>query len=127
MTDILAPFLWIFALVYIDDIVVFSESFEEHYKHLDQVFKAIADSGLTLSPNKCHIAYESLLLLGQKVSRLGLFPHKEKVDTILQLEPPKNVPTLQTFLGMMTYFSSYIPFYTWIVALLFCLLNTIVT
>ena len=102
MTDILAPFLWIFALVYIDDIVVFSKSFEDHYQHLDQVFKAISDSGLTLSPNKCHIAYESLLLLGQKVSRLGLSTHKEKVDAILQLEPPKDVPTLQTFLGMMT-------------------------
>src|ERR1700730_19352666 len=99
MTDILAPFLWIFALVYIDDIVVFSKSFEEHCKHLDQVFKAITDSGLTLSPNKCHIAYKSLLLLGQKVSHLGLSTHEENVYTILQLDPTKNVPTLQTFLG----------------------------
>ena len=123
MQDILAPFLWIFALVYIDDIVVFSKTFEEHCNHLDLVFKAIADSGLTLSPNKCHIAYQSLLLLGQKVSRLGLSTHKEKVDAILQLEPPKSVPTLQTFLGMMTYFSSYIPYYAWIVAPLFSLLK----
>src|ERR1700730_1780236 len=95
MTDILTPFLWIFTLVYIDTIVVFSKSFEEHCKHLDQVFKAIADSGLTLSPNKCHIAYTSLLLLGQKVSHLGLSTHKGEVDTILQLDPPMNVPTLR--------------------------------
>ena len=127
MTNILAPFLWIFALVYIDNIVVFSKSFEEHCKHLDQVFKAIADSGLILSPNKCHIAYKSFLLLGQKVSGLGLSTHKEKVDAILQLEPPKNVSTLQTFLGMMTYFSSYIPFYAWIVAPLFSLLKKSIT
>jgi hypothetical protein len=115
MQNVLAPFLWIFALVYIDDIVIFSKSFEEHLSHLDSAFGAIAESGLTLSPNKCHIAYQSLLLLGQKVSRLSLSTHKEKVDAILQLAPPKNVPTLQTSLGMMIYFSSYIPFYAWMV------------
>jgi len=42
-----------------------------------------------------------VLLLGQKVSRLGLSTHKEKVDAILQLEEPKNVHDLQVFLGMM--------------------------
>lgn len=123
MTDILAPYLWMFALVYIDDIVVFSRTFEDHCHHLDEVLKAIADSGLTLSPKKCNIAYQSLLLLGQRVSRLGMSTHKEKVDPILQIEDPKDVPTLQTFLGMMTYFSSYIPYYTWIVAPLFHLLK----
>ncbi|QRW06065.1 Retrovirus-related Pol polyprotein from transposon [Ceratobasidium sp. AG-Ba] len=123
MNTILSEYLWMFTLVYIDDIVVYSRCFEEHCEHLDKVFKAIADSGLTLSPNKCHLAYKSLLLLGQKVSRLGLSTHMEKVVAILQLEPPKNVPTLRTFLGMMTYFSSYIPFYAWIVAVLFALLK----
>src|SRR3954464_9167652 len=49
--------------------------------------------------------------------------HEQKVNTIVQLEPPKNIPTLQTFLGMMTYFSNYIPFYAWIAALLFKLLK----
>jgi hypothetical protein len=114
MHNVLAPFLWIFALVYIDDIVVFSLTFEDHIKHLDQVFSAIAAANITLSPGKCHFAYQSLLLLGQKVSRLGLSTHKEKVDAILQLSEPRNVHELQQFLGMMVYFSSYIPFYSWI-------------
>ena len=68
MQGVLAPFLWIFALVYIDDIVIYSKTFEEHLKHLDQVFEAIERSGITLSPEKCHLAYQSLKLLGQKVS-----------------------------------------------------------
>jgi hypothetical protein len=101
MHNVLAPFLWIFALVYIDDIVVFSLTFEDHIKHLDQVFFAIAAANITLSPGKCHFAYQSLLLLGQKVSRLGLSTHKEKVDAILQLSEPRNVHELQQFLGMM--------------------------
>jgi hypothetical protein len=123
MNNVLAPYLWIFALVYIDDIVIFSITFKDHLKLLDQVFAAIAESGITLSPKKCNLGYQSLLLLGQKVSRLGLSTHKEKVDTILKLEAPKNTPTLQTFLGMMTYFASYIPYYNWIVAPLYKLLR----
>ena len=62
-------------------------------------------------------------MLGLKVSRLGMSTHKQKVDAVVQLEPPKNIPTLQTFLGMMTYFSIYIPFYAWIAAPLFKLLK----
>ena len=123
MQGILAPFLWIFALVYIDDIVVFSKSFEDHLIHLDLVLKAIKESKITLSPGKCHFGYQSLMLLGQKVSRLGLSTHKEKVDVILQLDNPRNIHDLQIFLGMMVYFSSYIPFYAWIVHPLFQLLK----
>jgi hypothetical protein len=76
MNNVLAPYLWIFALVYIVDIVIFSVTFEDHLKHLDKVFAAIAESGITLSPKKCNLGYQSLLLLGQKVSRLGLSTHK---------------------------------------------------
>jgi hypothetical protein len=123
MNEILAKYLWIFVLVYIDDIVVFSKTFEDHLRHLDWVLGAIAKAGITLAPSKCHVGYQSLLLLGQKVSRLGISTHKEKVDAIVTLKPPKTVPELQTFLGMMNYFSAYIPFYAWIVSPLFKLLK----
>ena len=83
MQNVLVPFLWIFVLVYIDDIVIFSLTLEDHISHLDQVFKAIEGSGVTLSITKCHFGYQSLLLLGQNVSHLGLFTHKEKVDTTI--------------------------------------------
>ncbi len=123
MQGVLAPFLWIFALVYIDDIVIFSKTFQDHLSHLDQVFKAISKSGITLSPKKCNLGYQSLHLLGQKVSRLGLSTHKEKIDAIISLVEPVNKSELQTFLGMMVYFSAYIPYYAWIVAPLFQLLK----
>ena len=71
MQNILAPFLWIFALVYNDDIVIFSLTLEDHVSHLDQLFKTIEDSRVTLSVTKCHFGYQFLLLLGQKVSLLG--------------------------------------------------------
>jgi len=114
MQNVLAPFLWIFALVYIDSIIIFSLTFEDHISHLDQVLKAIEKSRVILAVTKCHFGYQSLLLLGQKVSQLGLSTHKEKVDTILQLDKLKNCHNLQVFLGMMVYFSVYIHFYGWI-------------
>ena len=96
---------------------------EDHISHLDQVFEAIEGSGATLSITKCHFGYQSLLSLGQKVSRLGLSTHKENVDTILLLDEPKDHHDLQVFLGMMVYFSAYIPFYAWIAGPLFNLLK----
>jgi hypothetical protein len=68
MQEILSPFLWIFCLVYIDDIVVYSKTFTKHVSHLGQVLEAVEKAGITLSPKKCHLFYSSILLLGHKVS-----------------------------------------------------------
>jgi hypothetical protein len=123
MNEVLAPYLWLFCLVYIDDIVVYSQSFEEHIEHLDKVLGAIAKSGITLSPDKCHLFYSSILLLGHKVSRLGLSTHEEKVKAIQELERPSRLSELQVFLGMVVYFSAFIPFYASIASPLFHLLR----
>src|SRR6266478_3575787 len=85
MQGILAPFLWIFSLVYIDNIMVHSQSYKEHLMHLDQVLQAVKEAQIMLSPKKCHFTYTSILLLGQKVSHLGLSTHAEKVKAITEL------------------------------------------
>ena len=123
MQNVLAPYLWIFCLVYIDDIVIYSKSYEEHIVHLDKVLGAIERSGITLSPTKCHMFYDSILLLGHRVSRLGLSTHLEKVRAITELRRPGKVSELQTFLGMIVYFSAFIPFYADICSPLFGLLK----
>ena len=123
MQSILAPYLWIFCLVYIDDIVIYSKSYEEHLDHLDKVLEAIENAGITLSPKKCHLFYGSILLLGHKVSRPGLSTHAEKVNAIMELDRPRKLSQLQTFLGMVVYFSAFIPYYTLICVPLFRLLR----
>lgn len=123
MQGVLSPFLWLFALVYIDDIVIFLKSWDDHLLHLDKVLSVIAKAGITLSPAKCFVGFSSILLLGQKVSRLGLSTHKEKVAAIMELERPRSVSELQKFLGMVVYFSQYIPFYSFIASPLFTLLR----
>ncbi len=56
MQGILSPYLWLFALVYIYDIVVYSKTFKDHVGHLDKVLQAVEDNGITLSPSKCHFS-----------------------------------------------------------------------
>jgi hypothetical protein len=123
MQGILAPYLWLFCLVYIDDIVIYSKNYEDHIDHLDKVLQAITTVNITLSPSKCHMFYSSILLLGHKVSRLGLSTHEEKVRAVMELERPSKMSQLQTFLGMVVYFSAFIPFYAAIAAPLFQLLQ----
>jgi hypothetical protein len=62
------PFLWLFILVCIVNILVFSKNWDEHLEYLDKVLSAIAKAGIMLSPPKCFVGYSSILLLGQKVS-----------------------------------------------------------
>ena len=119
MQEILSPFLWIFTLVYINDIVVYSKTFKEHSKHVDTVLKAIAESGSTLSPPKCHLGHRSIVVLGNIVSRLGLLTHHEKLKAMWELEAPKDHKKLETFLGLAVYFSAYIPYFSWMANLLF--------
>jgi len=119
MQEILAPYLWVFTLVYIDDIVVYSSTFEDHLKHVDLVLKAIAKSGITLSPPKCHLGYRSIVVLGNKVSRLGLSTHHEKLKAVWELKAPSDRKKLESFLGLAVYFSSYIPYFSWMANPLF--------
>lgn len=123
MQEILSPFLWLFTLVYIDDIIVYSKTFEEHLHHVDVVLKAIANSGLTLSPPKCHLGYQSIIVLGNKVSRLGLSTHHEKLRAIWELKAPHDRKSLMTFLGTAVYFAAYIPYFSWMATPLFKLLR----
>ena len=97
--------------------------YKDHIFHLDKVLGAIERSGITLSLTKCHMFYNSILLLGHKVSCLGLSTHLEKVCTITELHRPGKISKLQTFLGMRVYFSAFIPFYANICSPLFGLLK----
>ncbi|HEX9613546.1 MAG TPA: reverse transcriptase domain-containing protein [Candidatus Bathyarchaeia archaeon] len=119
MQEVLAPYLWVFTLVYIDDIVVYSRTFEDHLKHVELVLKAVANSKITLSPPKCHLGYRSIIVLGNKVSRLGLSTHHEKLKAVWELEAPHDRKKLESFLGLAVYFSSYIPYFSWMANPLF--------
>jgi len=100
-----------YAKCYIDNIIVFSDTFEEHIQHVHAVLSTLASLGMTLSPDKCHVAYHSLELLGHKVDRFGLTTLKEKVDAIASLQYPKTLDELEYFLGLTGYYLHFVARY----------------
>lgn len=119
MQEVLAELLWLCVLVYIDDVVVFSMTFGGHLHDLQRTLKNIVAWGLVLSPAKCFLGFRSLKLLGQNVSRLGVSTIEQKIEAIMKTPPPKDVPSLRSFLGMMNFYANFIPFYAWIAKPLF--------
>ena len=75
---ILRPFRH-FCRAYVNDIVIFSTSLDEHVKHLAQVFKALNTMNIHLAPSKAYLGYPSVHLLGQRVNALGLATAEEKL------------------------------------------------
>lgn len=111
---ILRPFRR-FCRAYVDDIVIFSSSLEEHLLHLDQVFKALDDMNIHLSPKKSFLGFPSVHLLGQKVDAFRLATAEEKLAAIANLRFPFTLSSLEYYLGLTGYLRQYIAFYAAIV------------
>ncbi|KAI0997352.1 hypothetical protein K3495_g10831 [Podosphaera aphanis] len=101
--------------VYIDDIVIFSQTAEDHAKHLRAVFAKLNAHNITLSPHKSFIGYPSIKLLGQKVDALGLATADDKIAAISNFKFPNTLAKLETYLGLTGWLRQYIPFYAAIV------------
>lgn len=95
-----------FCSVYIDDIVVFSKSMEQHVQHLQKVFSRVRQLGLKLHPKKCCFGYTEVSFLGHIVSASGISPNPEKVS---DFKPPVNVRGVREFLGIAGYYRRFIP------------------
>src|SRR5437773_7088803 len=99
MESILAKYLWFFILIYVDDIIVFSRSKEEHLYYLDRILQLLKDSEVTLSIAKCHFGYPNIKALGHHVSQLGLSTVEEKTEAIRNLDYLGCLRDLETGLG----------------------------
>lgn len=108
MDTVLADLKWQTCLVYLDDVVVFAPTFEEHLRRLETVLQAITSSGLTLKNEKCHFAYTELKFLGHVVSHAGVLPDPEKTTAIANFPPPKDQKAVRRFLGLCAYYRRYV-------------------
>ena len=108
MTQVLRGLNWKFVLVYVDDILIFSKTFEEHLRHLEQVFNRLRDANLTLKPTKCEFAVKEVKYLGHILSKHGVQVDPSKTDAVSSFPVPKNQKQVKSFLGMCSYYRKFV-------------------
>jgi hypothetical protein len=111
MDSVLAGLKWRSCIVYLDDILVFSDDFESHLQDLAAVFQRIRDSRLKLKPSKCKFAEQELRYLGYLVTPTGLRVDPAKVQAVTALSVPANKSQLRSFLGLTSYYRRFVPAY----------------
>ena len=109
MERVLAGLQWKICLVYIDDIIIFSSSIEDHLKQLNEVFTRLRKAGLKLKPKKCHLFKRKVQYLGHVVSESGIETDPEKIEAIKKWERPSNVSEVRSFLGLCSYYRRFVP------------------
>lgn len=98
-----------FCVYYVDDILIFSKSQEEHCAHLEQIIHVLSKNGMKLSLNKCEFFQNSVSYLGYIVNQFGITLEKDRLDEIKSFPKPCNVKKLQSFLGLLNYYKRFIP------------------
>ena len=123
MMRVLRGISWKYVLCYIDDVIIFSSTFDEHLQHIEEVFTRLRNAGLKLSPNKCFFAQKKLHYLGHVLSKLGIEPDQRKLEKINNLIAPKDQKGVKSLLGLTNYYKKFILGYSKICAPLFNLLK----
>ncbi len=108
MNDIFQEWLDDFVVVYIDDILIYSGSMDEHVEHLQKVFQRLRENKLYVKFEKCKFGVTKVDFLGHRITQEGLKMDDHKVKAILDWEPPKSVPALRSFLGLASYYRKFI-------------------
>ncbi|MBW0498003.1 hypothetical protein O181_037718 [Austropuccinia psidii MF-1] len=95
-------------VVYIDDIIIYSETWEGHVHYIDRVLSKCTPINLKISLKKCNFGQQELLALGHKVSGLSLAIGQNKVAAVLQKPVPKSIKEMNSFLGFVSYYRNHI-------------------
>ncbi|EDV18567.1 uncharacterized protein TRIADDRAFT_9900, partial [Trichoplax adhaerens] len=100
--------------VYLDDIVVYDTTWEDHLRHLKTVFQILEAANLTLQPAKCTFAKGTVTYLGHQIGSGVVQPKKLKMETIERFPQPKTKREVRAFLGLTGYYRRFIPNYVMI-------------
>ena len=109
MDRVLSDLLWHKVMVYLDDIIIYSETWQEHLATLDDVLRRLRAAGLKASPGKCEFGQTSMQYLGHIVTREGILPDEGNVKAIMDCKAPRSLTELRSFYGMVQYYGNYIP------------------
>lgn len=104
----LAGLQWVTCLVYIDDIIIFASTVDEHLTRLGQVLDRLRRANLKLKPRKCHLFKREVAYLGHVVSDKGVATDPEKVNKVKNWPTPRCLKDLRSFLGLCSYYRRFI-------------------
>jgi hypothetical protein len=110
--DVLSELNYSICLAYLDDIIIFSNSFEEHLERLSRVFERIGTAGLKFGPKKCDFFKTKINYIGHVVSEHGIETDPTKLEKVKNWPKPKNVDELRKFLGFAGYYRRFIHRYS---------------
>ena len=109
MNDMLRPYLDKFVVVYLDDILIYSPTWEEHLSHIKTVLSALRDNQLHCAVEKCNFAQEQTTYLGFIIDKDGIRTDPQKTAAVTDWPEPTNVSDIQTFMGFANFFHKHIP------------------
>ena len=98
-----------FAMGYLDDIIIFSRSEEEHLVHLEKIFRRLQEFGLKMKREKCAFFKKYIQYLGHLVSQKGFEPLPEKLEAIKKMSAPTTSKEVKQFLGLIGYYRKFVP------------------
>ena len=112
MSHVLSEYMWRFTLCYIDDLIIYSKTMEEHIVHLRLIFKKIAEHQLRLNPDKCTFASDSVVYLGHVISSEGVSPDPDKTASIENFPRPRRLRDVRSFLGLTSFYRKFVKGYS---------------
>ncbi|GFV91998.1 retrovirus-related Pol polyprotein from transposon 297 [Trichonephila clavipes] len=101
---------------YLDDIAIFSDTWESHLKHVETVLQRIKRAKLTIKPSKCKFAQQNVKFLGHIVGQGFRTPSEIKVQAVLEFPTPRTKTQIRAFLGLAGYYQKYINLFSVIAA-----------
>ncbi|CAF1317570.1 unnamed protein product [Rotaria sordida] len=109
MHNLLGYGRWDYVMVYLDDILIFSRSFDEHKKHLNEILSILAKANFQVNPDKCSIAVQEIDFLSHTVNEQCIKPNGDKIKAIIDLPAPKTLTEANEFLGKINWYRKFIP------------------
>ena len=109
MNKILSGLQGVELFIYMDDIVVYATSIEEHTMKMRKLFRRLKTAGLTLQPEKCLFLRKEVTYLGHVISEKGVKPDPKKIEAVMKFPRLKNAKNIKQFLGLVGYYRRFIP------------------
>ena len=97
-----------FTTTYLDDLLIHSQTLQDHIQHLHILFDRLSSAGLTLRGDKCNIGLTKVKYLAHMFSAKGMEPDPQKVAAVCDWNIPRNITELRNFLGLASYYRRYI-------------------